>query len=191
MANAVENSLGVLMCMTENYKQSANCRAEAEYAFQLGKPIIPLIMQKGFKADGWLGIIMGSKIFIDFTKYEFDVCIKKLLNETTHLKQPTKKESSHPTHTSNPIQISSQPSDTVRQEISNWTETEVMNWLNKKEINASIIENIMPCNGTLLDQYHDMQVSSPEFFYSSLSSNKTIPFRDVAIFGRELKKLFS
>ena len=53
MANAVEDSTGVLMCMTENYKQSSNCRAEAEYAFQLGKPIIPLIMQKGYRADGW------------------------------------------------------------------------------------------------------------------------------------------
>ena len=53
MANAVENSYCVLMCMTENYKQSSNCRAEAEYAFQLGRSIIPLIMQKGYKADGW------------------------------------------------------------------------------------------------------------------------------------------
>lgn len=53
MANAIENSFVVMMCMTENYKQSSNCRAEAEYAFQLNKPIIPLIMQKGYKADGW------------------------------------------------------------------------------------------------------------------------------------------
>lgn len=53
MAKAVENSFCVLMCMTEHYKQSSNCRAEAEYAFQLDKAIIPLIMQKGYKADGW------------------------------------------------------------------------------------------------------------------------------------------
>lgn len=39
--------------MTEKYKQSTNCRAEAEYAFQLGRPIIPLIMQKDYKPDGW------------------------------------------------------------------------------------------------------------------------------------------
>ncbi|RMZ93632.1 hypothetical protein BpHYR1_018601, partial [Brachionus plicatilis] len=52
MAKAVENSKCVLMCMTEKYKQSTNCRAEAEYAFQLNKPIIPLIMQKNYKPNG-------------------------------------------------------------------------------------------------------------------------------------------
>lgn len=53
MANAIENSVCVLMCMTEKYKQSANCRLEAEYSFQQSKPIIPLIMQKDYKPDGW------------------------------------------------------------------------------------------------------------------------------------------
>ena len=55
MALAIENSMCVLMCMTEKYKQSPNCRAEAEYAFNLHKPIIPLIMQKDFVPKGWLG----------------------------------------------------------------------------------------------------------------------------------------
>jgi hypothetical protein len=53
MASAIENSLCVLMCMTEKYKSSNNCRAEAEYAFSMNKPIIPLIMQKDYKPDGW------------------------------------------------------------------------------------------------------------------------------------------
>jgi hypothetical protein len=81
MANAVENCKAFLMCMTEKYKQSSNCRAEAEYAFQCGKPIIPLVMQKGYKADGWLGIILGSKIFIDFQKYELSECLRRLTKE--------------------------------------------------------------------------------------------------------------
>ena len=52
MAAAVENSCAVLICMSEKYKQSNNCRAEAEYAFNLNKPIIPLIMQANYKPDG-------------------------------------------------------------------------------------------------------------------------------------------
>jgi hypothetical protein len=78
MAKAIEDSFCVLMCMTEKYKQSTNCRAEAEYAFQLNKPIIPLIMQKDYKPDGWLGIILGSKIFVNFTRYEFSECMRRL-----------------------------------------------------------------------------------------------------------------
>lgn len=53
MAKALEESLCVLMGMTEKYKMSPNCRLEAEYAIQLNKPIIPLILQKGYKPDGW------------------------------------------------------------------------------------------------------------------------------------------
>jgi hypothetical protein len=49
MAMAVENSMCVLVCMTEKYKLSSFCRAEAEYTFQLGKPFIPLIMQDNYK----------------------------------------------------------------------------------------------------------------------------------------------
>lgn len=55
MARAVEDSMCVLLCMTEKYKMSPFCRAEAEYTFQLGKPYIPLIMQENYKPDGWLG----------------------------------------------------------------------------------------------------------------------------------------
>jgi len=42
--------------------------AEAEYAFQLKKDIIPLMMQSNYRADGWLGMIMGSKLWIDFSR---------------------------------------------------------------------------------------------------------------------------
>lgn len=54
MATAIEESQCVLMGMTEKYKLSSNCRLEAEYAVQLNKPIIPLILQKDYKPDGWL-----------------------------------------------------------------------------------------------------------------------------------------
>lgn len=41
------------MGMTEKYKLSANCRLEAEYSVNLNKPIVPLILQKDYKPDGW------------------------------------------------------------------------------------------------------------------------------------------
>ncbi len=53
MAKGIESASCVLICMTEKYKQSENCRLEAEYVLQLKKPFVPLIMQKSYKPDGW------------------------------------------------------------------------------------------------------------------------------------------
>ena len=49
MANAIETSECILMCVTEKYRQSLNCQAEAQYAFKLQKKIIPLILEKGYE----------------------------------------------------------------------------------------------------------------------------------------------
>ncbi|CAL1530028.1 unnamed protein product, partial [Lymnaea stagnalis] len=82
MAEAVENAAVVLVCMSEKYKQSPNCRTEAEYTFQLRKDYIPLMMQKRFRPDGWLGAILGAKLFFDFTgKYPYEKPMQGLLKE--------------------------------------------------------------------------------------------------------------
>ena len=53
---------------------------EAEYAFQQRKKIIPLIMQGGYKPDGWLGMILGAKLYYDFSgKYTYESRIDQLL----------------------------------------------------------------------------------------------------------------
>jgi hypothetical protein len=48
MANSVENSCVVLMCVSEKYRQSINRQSEAQYAYKMGRPIIPCIMQNSF-----------------------------------------------------------------------------------------------------------------------------------------------
>lgn len=40
--------------------------SEAEYAYQLRKKIIPLMMERRFQPRGWLGIIKGTKLWMDF-----------------------------------------------------------------------------------------------------------------------------
>ena len=37
MAKAVEDSSVILVCVSKKYKESPNCRSEAEYAYQLRK----------------------------------------------------------------------------------------------------------------------------------------------------------
>ena len=63
-----ETASCVLICMTEKYKESNNCRMEAEFTIQKKKRFVSLILQKSYRPDGWLGFILGSKIFIDYSK---------------------------------------------------------------------------------------------------------------------------
>jgi len=40
---------------------------EAEYAFNQGKPIVPLRLQSGYKPDGWLGLLSLPRLYYDFS----------------------------------------------------------------------------------------------------------------------------
>ena len=71
----------ILMCMSETYKRSANCKCEAEYAFNRKKHIVPIKMKKEYTADGWLGFILGTRLYIDFGTYEFEKAIQLLDTE--------------------------------------------------------------------------------------------------------------
>lgn len=74
--------------------------------------------------------------------------------------------------------------------VNNWSESDVEKWLREKQINPVITQNVFPCNGQILNQLYSIQSEAPEFFYKSISSNQSIPTKDVAIFTFELKRLF-
>lgn len=65
MASAVEESTVVLLFVSRKYKESPNCRLEGEYAYQRRKDIIPLLAEKDYRADGWLGALLGTKLWYD------------------------------------------------------------------------------------------------------------------------------
>lgn len=81
MANAVENSEFVIMCMSDSYKRSAYCQAEAEYAFRCKRCLLPVIIRQGYRPDGWLGLLLASRIYIDFARLEFVKACQLLLKE--------------------------------------------------------------------------------------------------------------
>ena len=39
--------------ISQAYKESTNCRLEAQYAFQREKDMVPLMMEEGYKPKGW------------------------------------------------------------------------------------------------------------------------------------------
>lgn len=81
MAHAVEQSKVILICMTEKYKRSPNCQSEAEYARRLDKPFVPILLQAKYKPDGWLGLLLGTRFYVDFTKNDFQWNMQRLMNE--------------------------------------------------------------------------------------------------------------
>ncbi len=87
MANAIENSNIVLICMSDAYKQSAYCQSEAHYAFERRRHLVPLIMEPRYKPDGWLGIIVSGKIYINFAKIEYNLAYEQLKAEISQHRQ--------------------------------------------------------------------------------------------------------
>ncbi len=81
MAQAIESSDIILLCMSNPYKQSAYCQSEAEYAYARQRHIIPLVMEKKYRPDGWLGFICASKMYVDFTKTDFEQAFQKLISQ--------------------------------------------------------------------------------------------------------------
>ena len=41
--------------------------SESEYAYKLAKPIVPLLMERGYKPDGWLGALLGMQLYADLS----------------------------------------------------------------------------------------------------------------------------
>ena len=204
MAKAIETSDIILLCITEKYRQSINCQAEAQYAFKLQKHIVPLIMQEGYeRVDGWLGMIIGDKIYINFIKYDFIEAFRRLLHEI-HMKV---RASNNETTTSLPIfgKTSVRPLKTTPapppnpvtasnnnelDSIIKWSETDVKKWFNENNFNVKILKEMEPCDGDLLYQMHILQIEAPEFFYQSITKDKSVELRSALIFSKKLKELF-
>jgi len=49
--------------------------------YRLRKDIIPLVVQPGYSPDGWLGILVGTRLYFDLTSSAFDRELEKLIIE--------------------------------------------------------------------------------------------------------------
>jgi hypothetical protein len=67
MADAVEGAAAMCYGISRAYKESANCRLEAQYAYQREKDMVPLMLEEGYRADGWLGMLLGTRLWYGFS----------------------------------------------------------------------------------------------------------------------------
>ncbi|XP_060592918.1 uncharacterized protein LOC132747532 [Ruditapes philippinarum] len=65
--NGIRGAKVIICCTTEKYAQSPNCNREVNLSVNLGKPIIPLLMEKmSWPPKGSMGPIFSEYLFIRF-----------------------------------------------------------------------------------------------------------------------------
>ncbi|XP_074615176.1 uncharacterized protein LOC141874718 isoform X1 [Acropora palmata] len=181
MARAIEKSSLILIAMSRKYQNSPNCRSEAEYAYQRRKQIIPLMMEESYSPDGWLGIILGSKLWMDFRK-DPHKGIQQLMNEITSA-TAVSLQSEFMLSTPPPMQE-------ANKRVSSWQKEDVAKWLKSIGFDAGDNEVRSKLDGGLLYLLNELRKESPEFFYNSLKTDLGLPtVIEVLKFTRELEQL--
>jgi hypothetical protein len=149
MAQAIEQSKTVIICMSEDYRKSNYCRAEAHYAFQRQRKIIPVLLQKHYKPEGWLLFLIGQLLYVDFTKYEFKRAIEILFKELK-VEDITEIKATSLTRS-----ISVKP---LSKSILEWTSTDVQDWLTEQNL-TQMSRLLTNCNGRSLMYLHDFMTN--------------------------------
>lgn len=49
--------------------------------YRLRKSFVPILFQSKYKPDEWLVMLIGTKLYIDFTKNDYESIYRKLVNE--------------------------------------------------------------------------------------------------------------
>ena len=191
MAKAVENSSVVLVCVSERYKESPNCRSEAEYAYQLRKDIIPLMMQRKYRGDGWLGMLVGTKLWFEFNSQQsIEPGVTKLIKELGG----RGKDVDNTDEPSEPVAPAVQADDVDTAPsspgVSTWTNKEVKQWFKEIGLEKICNEDISEINGETLIDLQQLRGECPEYFYRCLERDLTLTrMVDIFKFRKELSKL--
>jgi hypothetical protein len=143
MAQAIEQSHAIIICMSEHYQRSNFCRAEAQYAFQRKLKMVPILLQTHYKPNGWLSFLVSQLLYVDFTKYEFPEAIEKLFKELklTHLHDnasmtPVQSKTNNldkPIYSTSPAQLPSEQT-VFPENIRDWTSSDVHRWLSENNL---------------------------------------------------------
>ena len=190
MAKAVENSSAVLICVSERYKESPNCRSEAEYAYQLRKDIIPLMMQPKYRGDGWLGMLVGTKLWFDFqSKHVLEQGVRKLIRELggRGKELDVTDGPSEPAVRAVQADVLASPSSPG---VSTWTNKDVKQWLKEIGLEKVCKEDISEMNGQTLIDLQELRGECPDYFYKCIERTlKLTDMFDLLKFRKELSKL--
>jgi len=143
MVQAIEQSHAIIICMSEDYQRSNFCRAEAQYAFQRKLKMVPILLQKHYKPNGWLSFLVSQLLYVDFTKYEFPKAIETLFKELKlgHIHdnasiapvRPKKNHSHRLNNSTSPAQLPLERA-VFPENIRDWTSSDVHRWLSENNL---------------------------------------------------------
>lgn len=173
MASAIENASVVLIAVNEEYSKSRYCRLEAEYATERNKSIIPMSMQNDFTAGGWLGLIIGGKLYVDFAQMSFEQAFHQLIREIEPIRSTfTDEKLVHQTKSSlvnrNPTTNDSTSFNSFRL-VQQWNNDDVMEWLRCERL--EIFQNVFSrFTGESLRQLYKIRSECPKFYHQTVAS---------------------
>ncbi|XP_061178684.1 uncharacterized protein LOC133187346 [Saccostrea echinata] len=195
MSLAIENAAVVLICMSQKYKESPSCRSEAEYAYKLRKCVVPLRLEPRYVPDGWLGLIIGTKLYFDFTsekRFDFMVgnLIKELGSRGRIFDMPDITDGKEKLGRQDTVHDKKSVRDVQNREnvYWQWTEARIKEWIDSCNL-SSPIERLYDLDPELLSELRLLQSTSPDSLYSVLRSDLLLSGVDVIKFSKELRKL--
>ena len=191
MAKAVEDSSVILICLSERYKESPNCRSEAEYTYKLGKDIIPLMMQRNYKPDGWLGMLVGTKFWIDFhSKHVIEQGVTKLIKELGGRGKDVDVTDGPSEPVVQAVQADIVATSPSSPGVSTWTNEEVKQWFKEIGLEKVCKEDISGMNGQSLTDLQKLREECPEYFYRCLERDLNLTnMLDIFTFTKGLGEL--
>jgi len=90
ISEAIEESIVVIVGFSSQYKESQACRTEAEYAYNLKKEVIFVRAEDDFNPRGWLGAMLGNKLWYDpwNPSKDFDLVLADILRRLEKVSKP-------------------------------------------------------------------------------------------------------
>jgi hypothetical protein len=81
LAQIIENSAAVVLCISDAFKRDTYCQTAVRYAFDNGRQIFPLILRKGSKADGWISSLVSSHISSNLGTSDFKSVMESFVKQ--------------------------------------------------------------------------------------------------------------
>ncbi|XP_077984364.1 uncharacterized protein LOC144438999 [Glandiceps talaboti] len=192
MADAVQNADAVLVCMSDKYKYSNPCRSEAEYTYKLQKPYIPIRVEPNYSPDGWLGILVGTRLYFDFSSDE--LLEKNFDNLVRELGEKGRLGDSVAVAKSYDVEVGATPPSTStksrsKRSVASWENGDVIAWLQEKGL-VHLSSKFKRYSGRQILSLRKISVEAPEFFYAFLRKDLGLKdLYDIIIFKEALENL--